>query len=50
MSEEEYKEKSKAHRIILFVLFVIGVAMLLMVGACICAIPFVIVFIRAFAG
>ncbi|NIP24770.1 MAG: hypothetical protein GWN67_25510 [Phycisphaerae bacterium] len=50
MSEEEYKEKSEAHRIILFILFVIGVAMLLLVGACICAIPFFVVFIRFLAG
>lgn len=50
MSEEEYKEKSKGHRIILAIAFVIGIAMLLIVGACICAIPFIIVFIRFLGG
>jgi preprotein translocase subunit Sss1 len=54
MSEEEYKEKSKAHEIIMFILFVIGFAMLLIVGACIFAIPFFILYInllvRCFGG
>ncbi len=50
MSEEEYKEKSEAHRIIMFILSVIGIALLLIVVACIFAIPLVIVFIRALAG
>ena len=32
MSEEERKEKSKAHSIILFIAFVIGIVMLLIIS------------------
>ena len=51
MSEEEYKEKSETHRLILDILFVIGIAMLVILGICIGVMFFVVfILVSFFAG